>query len=185
MMGRRAPQRSIQAVNMAGILVLTVGSVFAACGGGTSLPDPPPCPTPTATATPGRGGGGATGAQNRYVREVQAGSTRLNDLLTGFRATWPENKFYRTGEFRTDFVNYAGAAACVTADLARLTPPVTPGRAADIDKALKPFLSDYEAALAQGREAVRARNTSDYRDWAKKMDELVARQAELLKPPGQ
>lgn len=173
---------SLNATLAAGLVAALTGTSFLACGGGAALPDPPPCAA--ATATPARGGG-AGGAQNRYLRDVQAGANRLNDLLNGFRAAWPDNKFYRSTEFRNDFVNYAGAAACLAADLARLAPPPGPGRAADIDKDLKAFLADYNNALKDGKEAVRARNTSDYRAWTKRMDELVARQAELLRPPGQ
>jgi hypothetical protein len=109
---------------------------------------------------------------------VQSGTTRLGDLLAGFRAAWPENKFYRSGPFREEFVKYAGAAGCVVSDLARLTPPPT-GRAAEFDSGLKAFLADYARALRAGTEAVRTRNTTDYRAWTKTMDDLTTRQQEL------
>lgn len=154
--------------------------LFSACGGESTLPEPPPCPTPTATATPQSSRTPSTqGLQNRYFMAVQAGTTRLTDLLTGFRSAWPENKFYRTNAFREEYTKYAGAAGCVIADLARLTPP-TASRAAEFDAALKAFLSDYDKALKAGTDAVRTRNTTDYRAWAKTMDELTARQRELV-----
>jgi hypothetical protein len=159
--------------------VFTLVTVLAGCGGGSPLPEPPPCPPPAATPTPAptqtRGGG----QSSAYFTSVRMHTARLSDLLNGFRAAWPNNKFYRTADFRADYVRYAAESGCVIAELRRLTPPATQ-RSVDLDANLKPFLADYEKALADGTEAVRKRNTSDYRDWAKAMDALAGRQVELF-----
>jgi hypothetical protein len=166
------------------ITLFSLLALFAGCGGGSPLPEPAPCPPPVPTAPPAAAvpQTQTTGQGNPYVRAVRTHTTRLADLLNGFRATWPNNKFYRTTEFRADFVRYAAESGCVIAELRRLT-PTTSQRSVDLDTKLKPFLVDYEKALSDGTEAVRKRNTSDYRDWAKAMDALAARQTELFTAP--
>ena len=50
-----------------------------------------------------------------------------------------------------------------------------PPRFKDFDTALKATLTDYAAAINQGRDAVAQRNTSKYRDWWDSMDALELR----------
>ena len=157
-----------------------LGSALAACGGSSSLPETPPCTTPTATPTSARAQS-AAGEAIRYTRTISEAATRLNALLATFRATWPENKFYRTSEFRESYVTYAGSAVCLADALKALKPPASSGtRFTEFDLNLDGVLADYAAAFDDGTEAIKKRNTSGYRDWAKEMDAVTTRLAEVL-----
>jgi hypothetical protein len=144
---------------------------LAACGG-SSLEEPAPCtaPTPTPRARPGE-----SSSNFQYTQRIDAGVKRLTDLLTTFRAAWPNGTFYRTGTFRQDFVNYAGRAVCLANDLAALAPPQ--GQFQDFATTWPPLMEEYAAVAQRGLEAVRTRNTSDYRKWGEDVDALEGRVA--------
>ncbi len=157
-----------------------VAPLLLACGGSGSLPEPAPCTSPTATPTSSRAQS-SSGEFFRYTRTLADSTTRLNTLLTTFRATWPDNKFYRTSEFRESYVLYAGTAICLVSDIKAMKPPTSAAaRLAEFDSNLDAVLTDYAAAFDDGTEAIKKRNTSGYRDWAKKMDALTVRLTEVL-----
>lgn len=157
---------------MATVLWLAILAPAVAACGGTSLEGPAPCtaPTPTPRARPGE-----SSSNFQYTQRIAAGVMRLTDLLTTFRAAWPNGTFYRTGTFRQDFVNYAGRAICLANDLAALAPPQ--GQFQDFATTWPPLMGEYAAAAQRGLDAVRTRNTSDYRKWGEDVDALEGRVA--------
>lgn len=96
-------------------------------------------------------------------------------MLATFRAAWPDTTFYRNGPFREDFVNYAGRAICLAQDLKALAPPA--GRFETFRTAFPPLMDEYIATENRGIEAIRQRNTSEYRDWARDIDAIEVRVA--------
>lgn len=157
---------------LAMILSLAIlAPAIAACGG-ASLDEPAPCTaaTPTPRARPGE-----SSSNFQYTQRIDAGVKRLTDLLTTFRAAWPNGTFYRMGTFRQDFVNYAGRAICLANDLAALRPPA--GQFPDFATTWPPLMEEYAAVAQRGLDAVKTRNTSGYRDWGQDVDGLEGRVA--------
>ena len=158
-----------------------LGILGGGCGGSSSLPEPPPCVSPSPTPTPGPAQS-AAGASFRYIRTMQEGANSLAKSLAAFRSAYPDRKFYRTADFRTDYVAYAGQAACTVKALNALSLAANaPSRTRDFDLAFRAVLTDYAKALTQGSDAVGQRNTSSYRDWWDSMDGLEVRLTETLK----
>jgi hypothetical protein len=160
----------------AGIGGLLLAGVATGCGG-TSLPEPPPCVTPTPT----RVAETSSGRVNQYFRTVAEGEAQLNSLLAAFRERYPDGQFYRSSAFRNDWVIYAGSASCTLADMAALAPPEDAepeirGR----DAELEAILTDYQVYLDRGTNAVRQRNTSDYRSFNRNVDDANRRLAEFV-----
>ncbi len=161
---------------------LALGSI--ACGGGASLADPPPCATPTPSPSP-RGADTPNRQLTRLGNALAAADLQLDSSLANFRVRWPENRNYRSAEFREDFVLFTGEAACVATAMAALTPPASaPESVLTRDTAVDAAVGSYLAALEEGREAVETRNTSSYRDWAKRMDAVSLEIDQALNPPG-
>ena len=161
---------------MKGTAVCLAAVLFAAAAvgcGESSLPAAAACtaPTPTPVARPG----GDLGL-NSYFRAVREGTAGLTAALTTFRGVYPDRTFYRSSQFRGDFVNYAGQATCTATALSALNLAANaPSRFKDFDATFKATLKDYAAAINQGRDAVAQRNTSKYRDWWDSMDALELR----------
>lgn len=150
--------------------------LLAACGSQTDLPEAPPCssPTPLPTARPNLSA--AAAQEFRYRRAIGDGADRLARLLADFRATWPGNKFSSKSEFRSDFATYAGQASCLAGDMRALA---APPRLADFQQRIGPILDDYLATLDSGRDAVRQRNVTKYREWNAAIDAVAVRLREL------
>jgi hypothetical protein len=167
------------------IAVFGVAAVLAGCGGGAALGQPPPCVSPT--PTPGFRGTDTPNRQlTRLGNALTAADQQIDRYLADFRARWPENRNYRSAEFREDFVVFAGQAACAATAMQALTPPASaPQAALTRETALDAALDKYLAALAEGRDALETRNTSKYRDWAKQMDAVSLEIDQALNPPGQ
>lgn len=147
-----------------------MAGLSAACGGGTALPETEACPAATPTPRPR----GQSGSQFVYRRAVTEGEAQLIALRERFQAEYPGDTFYRREAFRPDFAGWAAASACVVTDLAALTPGNTEAQRS-YDVALEALLLEYTAAIEQGSEAVRARNTSDYQDFYARLDGVAAR----------
>ncbi len=142
----------------------------AACGSPSStIPDEPECPAaaplPTSRATPG-----AVSVQ-AYFSRVREGTSRLYQSREDLRADYPEDTFYRRENFRPDFIAYADETICTARALQELTAPIP---------ALEGFERRLDAALTAlvehtvaGRDAVRTRNVSEYRDWFAGVDEVL------------
>ena len=167
--------------SMFAAVCLAAGALGWGCGESSTLPEPPPCGSPSATPTVPSAPSG-TGSGFRYTRTVQDGVNRLSKSLAEFRTAYPDRRLYRTSQFRNDYVNYAGQAACTVKALSDLSLAANvPTRFRDFDVVFKAVLADYGTELVKGREAVAQRNTSKYHDWWDSMDALDARMAEALK----
>jgi hypothetical protein len=143
-------------------------AVASACSGGASFAEPGPCPPlPNATSTPvGRPPGG--NVAGGYIGTIRGGLQRISDLRQGQRSLNPDDTFSRKPEFRTAFVTYADNTVCAAEALKALNPPNQ--NYTGFDKNLEAALQALIDHTVAGREAVRKRNTSDYRAWYKDVD---------------
>lgn len=154
----------------AGLLVLPL-IVGLACGDAPSqLPPPLACPVSTPTQVPAGRPNGQNGATYRLT--ITRGIDRLGELLIQFRNRWPDGKFSRQAEFRTDFARYADDSVCLAQSLTALEPP---------NPTFDAFATEFAAVnqrflnvQADGRAAVGSRNVSGYRDWGKAVDEQMS-----------
>lgn len=147
---------------------LALGAV--ACGSPTSaIPAEPVCatpaPLPTSRATPG-----AVSVQ-AYFSRIREATGRLYQIREGLRASYPEDTFYRREAFRPDFIAYADETICTSLALRGLLAPIPALQAfkSRLDEALTALIEHTTA----GREAVRTRNVSEYRDWFAGVDEKL------------
>lgn len=105
----------------------------------------------------------------------------METSLAAFRATYPDGKFYRGENFRPDFVIYAANASCRIDVMLRLAPPQEADEGTRAFEAeLEAILGDYQAQLDRGLDAIRQRNTSDYRDFNRNMDAVAGRLRALI-----
>lgn len=161
----------------AAVLAGLAASLAVAACGGTSLPEPPPCtpPTPTPVAQ------STFAARVAYIRAAEAGEMQLAALLADFRQRYPEGRFYRSTAFREDWVRLAGATGCLVDDLVALDlPPEAPADELARDVELEALLAEYQRVFDRGTEAVRQRNTSEYRDFNREIDRVAVRLREWV-----
>ena len=146
-------------------------AALSACGGAPStFPEETVCVQPAALPT-SRATPGAVSPQ-AYVRRLQDSATNLEKLRADLRSDYPEDTFYRREEFRPDFAEYASQTVCTAQSMFDLDPP--DGRFAEYDAKVDAALTDLIAHTRAGREAVRSRNVSDYRDWFQGVDARIA-----------
>jgi hypothetical protein len=152
---------------LAGALFGALAIAVVACGGAaSSFPEELACPAPSPLPTSGRNPGSIS--PNRYQSSLQNSATDLERLRAGLRATYPEDTFYRREEFRPDFARYASETVCTAQMMFDVDPP--DARFSEYDANLDAVLQELIAHTRAGREAVRVRNVSDYRDWFKEVD---------------
>lgn len=156
---------------------LAAGALLASCGGGAALPEAAPCPTPFATATPGT----LRLALTQYYHVISTGAAELETSLAGFRARYPDGKFYRSESFRPAFVEYAGSANCELDTMAAATPPDDADEnTTSFESELEGILTNYRTQLDRGLAAIRQRNTSDYRDFNRNIDTVAQQLRDLV-----
>ena len=154
-------------VGFSSLLALLVAS----CGGGSgSFPDEAECPAPSPVAT-SRAQPGAVSPQ-AYTTRMRSSAETLARLRADLRAKYSDDTFYRRDGFRPDFAEYADQTVCAAQAMLDLSAP---------DARFKEYESTLDTALTaliehtrEGREAVRARNVSDYRKWFKDADAKIA-----------
>ena len=156
------------AVTIAVLAALALGS--AACGSPSgTIPAEPVCatpaPLPTSRATPG------TVSVQAYFSRVREATGRLYQIREGLRASYPEDTFYRREAFRPDFIAYADETICTSVGLRGLMAPIPALQAfkSRLDETLTALIEHTTA----GREAVRTRNVSEYREWFAGVDEKL------------
>jgi len=159
-------------MSRAGALAIIVAAIiFPACGSpGSAIPAEVVCGTPAPVPT-SRSAPGAVSTR-AYWSRLQDGSSRLYQLREDLRKKYPEDTFYRRGAFRPDFAAYVDASICLARELlaiARL-PAQDDVFTANLIGALDAFIAHSEA----GREAIRTRNVSAYRDWYAGVDGHLA-----------
>ena len=137
-------------------------SLIISCGGApASFPEEADCPAPTASPTsranPGRV------SPNSYISEMRNSASRLEQLRANLRSKYPDDTFHQREAFRPDFAEYASETVCTAQAMFDLNPP--DARFADYEANLDVLLQDLISHTRAGRDAVRRRNVSDYRDW--------------------
>lgn len=155
----------------AGSLLGLAGLLLGACSGASSGGFPEevqcasPAPLPTSRSTPG-----AVSVQ-AYRSRVREGVATIERLRSDLHQKYPEDTFYRRESFRPDFARYADGTICMARGLKSLAAPDSRFESFDtaLDRALDELVSHTEA----GREAVRTRNVSEYRDWFAGVDEKL------------
>lgn len=143
---------------IAGIIAL----LGASCGSSSgSFPEEGECPAPAPIAT-SRAQPGAISPQ-AYTMRMRSSSDTLTRLRADLRAKYAEDTFYRRDAFRPDFAAYADQTVCTAQAMIDVSAPDTRFREYEstLDAALQALIEHTRA----GREAVRARNVSDYRKW--------------------
>lgn len=142
---------------------LATSLLAASCGDAPEFPEPAPCvaPSPVPT-TPGRG------AATPYFTTVRISVDRIASLRAQLRTAYPGDKFSRASQFRLDFATYADNTICAAEALRDLRP--TGANFDAYDRDLDTALDALIAHTAAGREAIRRRNVSDYRDWYRDVD---------------
>ena len=155
-----------------GIFAIIVAAAMSpACGSaGNAIPAEVVCgtpvPVPTSRAAPG------SASTRAYWSRLQEGSSRLYQLREDLRGKYPEDTFYRREDFRPDFVAYADASICLARELLAIAHFPAQGDAFtdNLIGALDAFVAHSEA----GREAIRTRNVSAYRDGYSAVDGQLA-----------
>lgn len=148
-----------------------VALLVAGCGGSSStFPEEADCPAPVPVAT-SRAQPGTLSPQ-AYTARMRASADTLSKLRADLRAKYADDTFYRRDGFRPDFANYADQTVCTAQAMLDLTAPDT--RFREYESTLDAALSDLVEHTRAGREAVRARNVSDYRTWFKDADAKIA-----------
>lgn len=147
-----------------------MGAWSVACGGGDgAFPEEAECvqpaPLPTSRAAPG------TVSSRAYLQRVQNSTENLELLRADLRAKYEDDTFYRRDDFRPDFAGYADKTVCTAQAIRDLSPP--DARYTEYDSTLDNALADLIDHTRFGREAVRKRNTSEYRDWYREADRKI------------
>lgn len=165
---------------IAGVLASALASGVGCGGSPSSFPDETECPVPAPLAT-SRAAPGAV-SPNAYLQKLQAFASTLEKLRADLRAKYPEDTFYRREEFRPDFAAYASQTVCTAQSMFDLDPP--DARFTDYDATIDALVRDLIEHTRAGREAVRSRNVSEYRDWYEGADTkiLAVRNAANLPP---
>ncbi len=151
-----------------GILLLATAP---ACGtANSSFPPPAECPPPAALPTSQTVAGIASPAA--FLAEVRASAASLLRLRDDFAARYPDDTFYRREAFRPDMAAFADELICTAEALRALESPI-----AGFDPwtaALHSALDDLLEHTRFGREAVRTRNVSQYREFRGNLDARLA-----------
>lgn len=154
-----------------GAAVAMATYLAVACGGSSgSFPEEAECtpgaPLPTSDASP------ASVSIGAYFRRLQNSTANLERLRATLRGSYPQDTFYRRDEFRPDFAEYADQTVCTAQAMMDVSPP--DGRFAEYDSKLDSALADLIDHTRFGREAVRKRNVSEYREWFRDADQAIA-----------
>ena len=156
----------------AALALALLAGLLAACGssGGGDFPAEIECAQPAPVATSQRSPGSAS--PGAYTSRMRSASDSLDRLRSTLRGKYAEDTFYRREAFRPDFAAYADQTICTARGMLEISAP---------DARFEKYESDLDSALTdliqhteEGREAVRARNVSDYRDWFKGADAKIA-----------
>ena len=134
--------------------------LVAGCGGASpSFPEEAACPAPSPLPTSRTQAGVVP--PNFYLSRVRTSADNLVKFRSDLRAKYADDTFYRRDEFRPDFAAYADQTVCTAQAMLDLSPP--DARFEQFETKLDDALNALIEHTRAGREAVRARNVSDYR----------------------
>jgi len=150
------------------LLAATIPMFMSACGSGPPPADIAGC-TPLAAASPVPG---ATGGQGTaYAATLYAGlgeiSNRTNDLVQ----RWPASEPSASQEFRGAFAAYASRVICLATNMRDL--PVPGPAFDDFHRSFAAAMDEQIAIATAGRDAVRQRNVTRYREWRTRQESLA------------
>jgi len=157
----------------------------SACSGNGSLAGPAPCATPAATPTVPRSTNPDFYRARTYRLAVDGSVQEINRLTDEFLGAYPSRKLGSSREFRTAAVAFIDQVTCTAKALGGLSPPVE--FYAEFNAALGAAMDDLVETMALGREAVRQRNVTRYREFNTRLDgnaEMVRKAMDQLPRPG-
>lgn len=159
-------RRMLAAASVIACLPLVAGAI--GCGG-SSFPEAEPCVTPTATPSPQ---GSRTPTDNRYRMLTGDGMAELESMSAEIRARWPNDEPSNRVEFRESFAAYVRDITCLATDLKALAPRTE--QLAQFDASFDTAMDETIELAEFGREAVKSRNSSTYRQWIRRVDAMPA-----------
>lgn len=153
---------------LAGALILITAP---ACGTADSaFPDEPECstlePLPTSRSVAG------VASPPAFLARVRSSTVDLLQYRDAFVEEYPDDTFYRRDAFRPDMAAYADQTICLATALRQLQSPI-----AGFDTwtaSLHTALDELIAFTQFGREAVRSRNVSEYREFRAGLDQRLS-----------
>jgi hypothetical protein len=147
---------------------LILAPALAACGGNGSFPEPAECITPSPLPTSANSG---ETSRRAYEGALLEGVRRLQNYTDDFRGKYPSGNFSRQQEFRLDFADYADRTRCLATYMRGLgvLDPADEGAV----RAMNATLDDLLTHTEFGREAVRRRNVSEWRQWRDNVDAKI------------
>ena len=152
-------------------LFTVLAGLMAACGSssGGAFPEEVECALPAPIPTSPRSG--AVSGQ-AYTARARTTASTVEQLRTALRAKYSEDTFYRREAFRPDFASYADQTICAAEGFLQFSAPSPEYEKydADLDRALTELVEHTRF----GREAVRSRNVSEYRDWFRQVDAKIS-----------
>lgn len=154
-------------IRQALLLAVALPSLLTACGSGPGTATAACTPLREASAIPDASGGQGTA----YAATLYAGLGEISNSTNALFQRWPATEPANTPEFRDSFATYASRVICLATNMRDL--PV-PGAA--FDDFHRPFAAamDEQIAIATlGRDAVRQRNVTRYREWRTREESLA------------
>ncbi len=155
-------------VTLAGLVLLASAP---ACGTpDSSFPPEPVCATPEPIAT-SRSVVGVT-SPAAFLMHIRNSTTELLRARDAFAEEYPDDTFYRRDAFRPDMAAFADNLICSASSLRQLESPIArfDGWTASLHIALDELLEWTRF----GRDAVRSRNVSEYREFRAGLDERLS-----------
>lgn len=142
-----------------------------ACGTpDSSFPAETECRTPEPVPTSRSVDGMASPAG--FLDRVRTSTVELLRSRDRFAAEYPDDTFYRRDAFRPDMAAFADELICTAAALRSLESPIAGFD--DWTASLHLTLDELISFTRSGREAVRSRNVSEYREFRAGLDQRLA-----------
>lgn len=142
-----------------------------ACGTpDSSFPPEAACPAPEPLPTSRSVSGVASPPE--FLARVRKGTVDMLRARDQFAAEYPDDTFYRRDAFRPDMAAFADTLICAASALRTLESPI-----AGFDDwvgALHLTLDELISWTRFGREAVRSRNVSEYREFRAGLDQRLS-----------
>ena len=142
-----------------------------ACGtADSSFPAEPECPVPEPLPTSLSVAGVASPPE--FLARVRNRTTDMLRARDRFASEYPDDTFYRRDSFRPDMAAFADELICTAEALSQLESPIAGFD--DWTGALHLALDELVSWTRFGREAVRSRNVSEYREFRAGLDRRLA-----------
>lgn len=152
----------------AGVILLAFAP---ACGTpDSSFPPEAECPAPDPLPTSRSVAGIASPTE--FLARIRTSTVAMLRARDQFASEYPDDTFYRRDAFRPDMAAFADAIICTASTLRSLESPIAGFD--DWTGALHLTLDELISWTRFGREAVRSRNVSEYREFRAELDQRLA-----------